>query len=144
LSQKRLAFVGVSQDPDDFSRALFRELQDQGYQVIPVNPNATEIEEQPCFASVKDITVLVDGALLMTAPNVTDQVVRECAEADIRRVWMHRGVGRGSISEEAIEFCQLHGINVVPGFCPFMFLPKSGFIHRTHAFFMKLSGAYPA
>ena len=31
----------------------------------------------------------------MTPPAATDQVVRECADAGVKRVWMHRGAGRG-------------------------------------------------
>ena len=83
LAQKRLAFVGVSRNPKDFSRGLFRELQQRGYDVIPVNPQATELDGQPCWARVQDITPPVDGALLMTPPHVTNQVVRDCAEAGI-------------------------------------------------------------
>jgi predicted CoA-binding protein len=42
LSQKRLAVVGLSRQPKDFSRALFHALRDQGYDVVPVNPEAEE------------------------------------------------------------------------------------------------------
>lgn len=45
LGQKRLAIVGVSRQPRDFSRALFREFCSRGYEVVPVNPAAREIEK---------------------------------------------------------------------------------------------------
>jgi len=44
LSQKRLAFVGVSRQPKDYSRALFREFGARGYDAVPVNPAIAEIE----------------------------------------------------------------------------------------------------
>lgn len=143
LGQRRLAVVGVSRNPQDFSRTLFRELRQRGYEVVPVNPQATELEDQPCFARVQDITPPVDGALLMTPPEVTEQVVHDCAEAGISRVWLHRGEGIGAVSQKAIDFCQAHDIKVVPGFCPFMFLPETALFHRAHGWVLKLVGRYP-
>ena len=55
LSQKRLAFVGVSRQPKDYSRALFREFGARGYDAVPVNPAIAEIEGCRCFARVQDI-----------------------------------------------------------------------------------------
>ncbi len=143
LGQKRVALVGVSRNPKDFSRTLYRELQQRGYEVVPVNPQATELEGQPCFARLQDINPPVEGALLVTSPEVTDQIVHDCAEAGISRVWLHRGEGIGAVSQSAVDFCQAHHIKVVPGFCPFMFLPQTTFFHRAHGFVMKISGRYP-
>src|SRR5947209_1639718 len=88
LSQQRLAIVGVSHQPKDFSRALFRAFQERNFNVVPVNPSAQEIEGVVCYSHVRDIRPPVDTALLMTSPAVTDEVVKDCADAGIRRVWM--------------------------------------------------------
>ena len=139
LAQQRLAVVGVSRDPKDFSRCLFRELKKRGYDLVPVNPTGGEIEGLPCAARVQDIRPPVDGALLMTRPEVSEQVVRDCVAANIPRVWLHRGIGPGAVSAAAVALCRQHGIVVVEGECPYMFLPASGFIHRTHGFFRRLA-----
>jgi predicted CoA-binding protein len=55
LGQKRFAIVGVSQSPKDFSRTLFREFRDRGYEPVPVNPAASEIEGRPCFKRLQEI-----------------------------------------------------------------------------------------
>jgi predicted CoA-binding protein len=55
LECKRVAFVGVSRDPQHLSRALFREFLGRGYDPVPVNPQATEIEGRNCFARLSDI-----------------------------------------------------------------------------------------
>jgi predicted CoA-binding protein len=112
--------------------------------MVPVNPAADELEGQRCFSRVQEIAPPVEGALVMTAARDTERVVRDCAEAGIRRVWMHRGGGQGSVSKEAVDFCQANGIRLVEGYCPFMFLPGTSFVHRVHGFFLKLFGAYPA
>lgn len=143
LSLRRIALVGVSRDPKELSRMLFREMCDKGYEMVPVNPAVGELESRRCFARVQDIEPPVEGALVMTAAQKTEQVVRDCAEASIRRVWMHRGGGQGSVSREAVEFCHQQGMRLVEGYCPFMFLAHTQFVHRVHGFFSKLTGSYP-
>ncbi|HLW86295.1 MAG TPA: CoA-binding protein [Candidatus Sulfotelmatobacter sp.] len=143
LAQKRIAMAGISRDPASFSASLFKELCQRGYDVVSVNPNATEVQGRRCFARVQDIQPPVAGVLLMTSPEATENVVRDCAEANISRVWMYRAAGQGAVSVKAVDFCRERGIQVVPGQCPFMFLPKAGGIHRLHGFFRKVTGRYP-
>jgi predicted CoA-binding protein len=143
LALKRIAVVGVSHHEHDFSRKLFREFLARGYDVVPVNPNSLQLDGQRCFARVQDIAPPVEGALLMTSQLVTRAVVRDCAEAGVHRVWMYGGSGKGAVSPEALTFCESAGISVVPGECPFMFLPGAAWIHRIHGVVLKVAGAYP-
>lgn len=143
LAQKRIAFIGVSRDKNDFSRGLFREFCNRGYDIVPVNPEAADIDGRFCFARVQNVSPPVDGALLMTSPDLTDKVVRDCAEAGIPRVWFYRSVGTGAVSQHAVDFCRANGIDVVPGYCPFMFFPNPPIIHKAHSLVMKLAGTYP-
>ena len=142
LAQKRIAMVGLSRQPKDFSVMLFEELCRRGYDVVPVNPSASEVMGRPCFARVQDIQPAVDAALLMTSPVVTEAVVEDCAQAGVRRVWMYSAGGAGAVSPKAVEFCAARGIQVVPGECPFMFFPHNGF-HGVHGFIRKITGSYP-
>jgi len=143
LGQRRLAMAGVSRSRADFSRMLLREFLKRGYDMVPVNPQATEIEGLRCFARVPEIDPPVDGVLLMTPPGVIESVVRDCAEASVTRVWMHRAVGPGAMSQNAVDLCAQRGIRVVAGYCPMMFLRETGFPHRLHGFLLKLIGRYP-
>ncbi len=143
LTLRRIAFVGLSRNPKDFSRVLFGEMCDRGYDMVPVNPATSELESKRCFVRVQDIEPPVEGALVMTAPRDTERVVHDCAEAGIHNVWLHRGGGQGSVSRDAVDFCHKQGINLVEGYCPFMFLPNTPFFHRVHGFLLKLSGSYP-
>lgn len=143
LSRKRLALVGVSRSERDFTRSLFREFARRGYDVVPVNPNAAEVDGRACFARLQDIAPPVEGALLMTPPKMTEAVVRDCLEAGIKRVWMYRAGGRGAVSGDAVRFCEANGIRVIAGHCPHMFWSDSGFFHRLHGYLLKLTGGYP-
>ncbi len=132
LDSKRIAFVGVSSKPDDFSRAVFRRFVSSGYEVIPVRPDGAEIDGRRSYAKVTDIPGGVDAAFVMTPPSATDLVVFECAKAAIHKVWLHRGAGHGAVSEAARGFCEQNGIDLVAGECPMMFLPDAELIHRVH------------
>jgi predicted CoA-binding protein len=143
LALRRIAMVGVSRNPKDFSRTLFRDLCERGYDVVPVNLFADEIDGRETFQCLQVIRPAVEGALLMTTPHTTEQVVRDCADAGIARVWMYRAGGQGAMSAEAVEFCRNNNIRVVEGYCPYMFLPATGFPHRVHGFVMKLTRQYP-
>ncbi len=145
LALKRLAVVGVSRDPKHFSYVLWQELRQRRYEAIPVNPNAPELDGQRCYARVQDIVPPVEGVLVMTPASATEQVVRDCVEAGVHHVWMHKGAGggAGAVDAAAITICQEHGIELVAGQCPYMFLPGTPFFHGVHGFFRKLTGAYP-
>jgi len=144
LEYKRVAFVGVSRDSQHFSRSLFREFLINGYEPVPVNPLAGEIEGLKCFAHVSDITPRVGAALLMTgSPETTDQALGECHNADIRNIWVYKNVCTIGEHEHLVESCRTHGATVVEGFCPYMFLPNPALVHRVHRFLMKVTGHYP-
>ena len=143
LGAKRLAIVGVSRDPQHFSRAIFREFVAQGYDAVPVNPQATEIDGRPCFRKIADVTPAVEAALLMTPATTSDQALNECNEADIRKIWMYKALPGQQAHSRAVEFCRQRGSALIEGYCPFMFLPQPQLFHRIHRFCMKLVGSYP-
>jgi predicted CoA-binding protein len=143
LKQKRFAFVGVSRQARDFSRALFREFRNKGYEPVPVHPQAVEIEGARCFARVQDIQPPVDAALLMTPASVSGTVAADCVAAGLSLVWFYQAAGSGASSGSAIDQCLASGLRVIPGECPMMFLPGTGAIHRFHGWIRKIAGTYP-
>lgn len=143
LGCRRLAIVGVSRQDKDFSRAVFRAFTGRGYEAVPVNPAGGEVDGLRCVPRIADVRPPVEAALLLTPSKVTRDVVRECAEAGVRRIWLHRGGGPGAVSDEAVALCRDRGLEVVDGACPFMFLPDTGFPHRVHRFFVRLAGRLP-
>src|ERR1035441_7281203 len=84
---KRFLVVGVSRNPKDFSRTLFRELRARGYDAVPVNPEVSEVDGGRASPHGPEETPPVKGALLLTKPAVTERVVRDCDDAAVRAVW---------------------------------------------------------
>ncbi len=143
LAQERIAFVGLSANDKDFSHAVYKEMRERGYELVPVHPTATELEGQAAYPTVGDIPGPVDGALLMVPASASAEIVQQCAAAGIGRVWLHKGAGPGAVSEEAIATARAHGLSLVSGQCPLMFLEDASWVHRLHALGKKLVRHYP-
>ena len=136
--------VGVSRDQRHFSRLVMREFLAAGYDAIPVNPQATEIEGHRCFARLGEVTPPVDAALLLTgASDTTYQAIRECHEANIRNIWIYKSLHNGPDHEREVEHGRSQRHANVEGYCPLMFLPRPQLVHRVHRFLVKVAGHYP-
>jgi uncharacterized protein len=123
LSLRRIAVAGASRDARDFSRAILRELVRRGYDVVPVNPGASEIEGLPCHARVGDVTPPPEGVLVLTPAARTDAVVADALDAGVRHIWLHRGGGAGAATASARAACEARGVRPVTDLCPLMALP---------------------
>ena len=143
LAQEAIAVAGVSRDPRQPANLIYRRLRDAGHRVFAVNPNAEEVEGDRCYASVRAIPDAVDGVVVVTPADASAGVVEDCAAAGIPRVWLHRGLGPGSLSDDAVAACRAHGIDVIPGGCPNMFGATSDPAHRSMRRMLTVSGKLP-
>lgn len=141
LAQRHLAFVGVSSNPKEFSAAVYRELRSHGYELSPVNPHAESIEGDPCVPTVGDLPGAIDGAIVMVPADQSASVVSDCIDRGIPRVWLHKGAGPSSVSDDAVALCRDHGIEVVDGACPMMFMDDASWFHRVHRWGRERSGS---
>jgi hypothetical protein len=136
LAQKKIAVVGVSDRRDTGCNLSYRKFKAEGYTVYAVNPRITSFEGDPCYADLKSLPEKPDGVFVLASPRIAEDVVRQCVELGVSRVWMHcmlgtkpgLGTSMTSVSKEAVDLCQRHGITVIPGSCPNQFL-KPDFGH---------------
>lgn len=144
LSGRRVAVTGVSRNPGAHAaNVVFQRLRDRGYEVFAVNPNADEVDGVACYHDLKSIPGDIDWVLIGTRPDVAEETMRECADLGISKVWMHRGPGRGSVSEAAAAYGRDHGISVIAGGCPCMFAPTDDPGHKVMRGLFKLTGGVP-
>ncbi|MCU7493997.1 MAG: CoA-binding protein [Ignavibacteria bacterium] len=144
LSKKRIAFIGISRDEKNYTRNLFREMTSRGYDVVPVNPNATEIEGLKCYGRLSQVSPGPEAALIFTTSLPLESLMDECLASGIKNVWVYNPRDKGRAVKPVEDFSRDNGINFISGYCPFMFLKDSAFVHRLHGFFLRLSGSYPA
>jgi len=140
---KRVAVIGASRDKRKYGRQLFETLLQKGFDVVAVNPNAERIGDHPCHHSVMDVAQPVDTAIAVVPPAQQERIVGECARAGVKRLWIHEHVLKGISNPRAIYLCEEQGIEVITGYCPFMYLPKPGFPHNLHGWVTKLCGGHP-
>jgi uncharacterized protein len=131
LAKKRVAVTGVSRTPKTHgSNNVYRRLRERGYQVFAVNPNADQVEGDPCYRDLSSIPGGVEAVVIATRPEIAEETMHECAELGIKHVWMHRGPGQGSVSDTATAYGREHGLTVIDGGCPLMFEPTADFGHK--------------
>ena len=144
LAKRRMAVTGVSRQRDGHGgNAVYRRLRDRGYEVFAVNPNADEVEGDPCYHDLRSIPGGVEAVVIATRPEIAEDTMRECAELGIGHVWMHRGPGSGSVSEAAADYGREHGIAVIGGGCPCMFGPTADLGHKLMRLVLTLNGNVP-
>lgn len=144
LSSKRIAVTGVSREPASHgSNIVYQRLRERGYEVFAVNPNAEQVEGDPAFHDLASIPGGVEAVVIGTRPETAMETVKECAELGIKRVWMHRGFGGGSVSETAAEFGRANGLEVIDGGCPLMFDPTADGGHKVMRWMLTLTGNVP-
>lgn len=137
LAQKKIAVVGVSDQRETGCNLAWRKFKSAGYQVYAVSPHLTSFDSHPCYPDLKSLPEKPDGVFILTNPQVTEDVVRQCVELGIPRVWMHCMMGTKpglaanmtSVSQQAVQTCRENGITVIPGTCPNQFL-KPDFGHN--------------
>lgn len=143
LAGKRIVVAGVSRSGRAPANAIFRRFQQCGYEAVPVNPNASELEGVRSYPDLSAVPGVVHGLLIASHPATGASLVREAAALGIRRVWFHRSFGCGSVSPEALEACKQHGIEPIVGGCPLMYCTPVDPAHRFFRWWLHLLHRVP-
>ena len=144
LTNKRIAVTGVSRTAKGHgANVVYQRLRSRGYDVFAINPNADQVEGDPCYPDLKSVPGGVEAVIIATRPSIAEDTMRECAEMGIQHVWMHRGPGAGSVSAVATAYGREHGMTVIDGGCPCMFAPTADFGHKAMRAVLSLTGKVP-
>jgi len=143
LAGKRFAVAGVSRQPQQAANAVLRKLRNSGFEVFPVNPNATELEGVRCYPNLASVPGSIDGVVIATHPRNALDIVRHCGEQGVRQVWFHRSFGTGSVSDEAVRECRARSIQCIVGGCPLMYCEPVDLAHRCFRWWLRLGGWVP-
>lgn len=130
LARKKVAVVGVSDKRETGCNLAYTKFKEAGYQVFAVNPRISSFNGDPCYPDLKSIPTKPEAVFILTNPQITEHVVRECVELGVTHVWMHcmmgtkpgLAAGMTSVSPDAVKLCRENGIQVIPGSCPNQFL----------------------
>lgn len=120
---KTIAVVGLSNKPLRPSHGVALYMQQQGYRIIPVNPNLQSVLGEKAYPSLKDVPEKIDVVNIFRRPEFVSEIVDQAIALRIPAVWMQEDV----IHEQAAEKARQAGIFVVMDRC---ILKEHGARHR--------------
>lgn len=110
---KTIAVVGLSSNPMRPSHAVTKYMQQSGYQIIPVNPNETQVLGEKSYARLEDVPQKIDIVDIFRRAEDVPPVVEGAIHAGAKVVWMQLGIE----NEQAAEKARAAGLTVVMDAC---------------------------
>src|SRR3954463_2891171 len=92
LEGKRIAIVGLSDDPRRAAWMIAEYCKSVGKTVIPVNPKFDELMGLTCYPTVAAIPEPVDVVDVFRRPEYCADVVRDAIDAKAQGVWLQSGI----------------------------------------------------
>lgn len=114
------AVVGCSPDRNRASHDVASFLIDNGFEVIPVNPEVDEVLGRTCYPDLQSVPTEIDVVDIFRRAEVAGTHVDEAIAVGARGVWMQLGV----IDHAAAARAQGAGLEVVMDRCPKIELPR--------------------
>ena len=108
-----VAVVGVSTHPDKPSHDIPRQLQQAGFEVIPVHPDAHEILGKKAYASLAEIPVPIDVVEVFRPPEEAPAIARQAVAVGAKTLWLQLGIR----SREARAIAEAAGLGYVEDRC---------------------------
>jgi predicted CoA-binding protein len=110
---KTVAVVGISKKEDRDSYRVAAYLKDNGFKIIPINPQADEVLGEKCYASLKDVPFKVDVVDVFRKPTALAELADEIIAARPKSAWFQLGV----INNDAAKKIAAAGIEMVQNLC---------------------------
>jgi predicted CoA-binding protein len=110
---RTIVVVGASSIEEKPSHWVSEYMIEQGYRVIPVNPDETEVFGVPCYPDLASVPEPVEFVNVFRRPQFCADVVREAIDAGAKAVWLQQGI----VSDEARRLANEAGITFVQDRC---------------------------
>lgn len=112
-NNKRIAVVGLSNNPERTSYLVAEVMQNAGYEIIPVNPVVDEVLGVKAVASLKDIVGPVDIVNVFRKSEFLPEIAKEATAINAKVFWAQLGVA----NEEAYNYLKDQGMTVIMDRC---------------------------
>ena len=112
-SIRRAVVVGASPTSGKASNYVSAYLQEQGVEIVPVNPNATEVLGVPAIPSLAQVEGPIDAVVVFRPAAEALEITREAIALGAGAVWLQEGV----VSAEAAATARDAGLRFVMDRC---------------------------
>lgn len=110
---KNIAVVGLSPNPQTTSFGVAKYLQQKGYRIIPVNPNAGEVLGEKCYPDLESIPLKIDLVDVFRRKEALAGVIREAIEKKVPAVWLQSGLE----CPEGVDEAEQQGVLLIQNRC---------------------------
>ncbi len=110
---KRIAVVGLSDNPSRTSYMVSKAMQDAGFEIIPVNPTAKEVLGVKAVPSLKDVEGHIDIVNVFRRSEHLYGVAEEFLQVDANVYWAQLGLA----DEKTYELLKEKGYTVIMDRC---------------------------
>lgn len=110
---RTIAVVGLSSDPSKPSNSVSAYMQSQGYRIIPVNPDETEVLGERAYPNLSSIPEPVAFVNVFRRPRFCADVAREAAQVGAKALWLQLGIA----SPDARKIAEDAGMDYVEDRC---------------------------
>lgn len=123
-SVRRIAVVGASDNPEKASFRVSAWLQEQGYEIVPVNPRLAgkTILGQQVYHSLKDIPGKIDMVDVFRNAEAATEITLEAIAINAKVVWLQLGI----VNQQAAELAKNSGLTMIMDRCPKIEIPRLG------------------
>jgi uncharacterized protein len=122
-SVRTIAVVGLSPKANRDSHRVAKYLKEQGFTIIPVNPNADEVLGETSYPTLEDVPHPVDLVNVFRRSEHTPEIARGAVKIGARAIWMQIDV----VNDEAARIASEGGLDVVMDKC---LMVKHGMLMR--------------
>ncbi|MEM2963104.1 MAG: CoA-binding protein [Candidatus Anstonellales archaeon] len=98
---KTIAVVGCSSNPQKEAHRIPKYLQDNGYRIIPINPNQKEILGETAYPSLSALSFSPDIVNVFRPSQECPQIAREALKLTPRLLWLQLGIKNAEAEEIA-------------------------------------------
>ncbi len=138
IEQKKIAVVGASRDGRKFGNAAAKELEERGYEVFYIHPEADEINGHPTYPNLSAIKDQAECVLVSIPAEHAKGVLSEAAATGLTKVWLQQGIDSSELEKLGSEL----GLDLVTGKCILMYAEPVRSFHKFHQVVWKLIGQY--
>jgi uncharacterized protein len=137
--EKRIAIAGVSRNPKKFGYQVFNELVKKGYDILPINPKASSINDIACYPEIDNLPADVESLLILTPKDQTDDILKKAINKGIKNIW----VQQMSETSDTLKIAKEYNKEIIHHKCIFMFAEPIHSIHKFHRTLVKIFGGLP-
>ena len=113
LTLKKVAVIGMSSTESKAAHFVPKYLSENGFDIIPINPNSNEILNKKCYKEITEVDGEIDIVDVFRPSEDVLPFVKDAIKKNPKVIWLQEGIHNVEAENLAMEY----GIDVVFNRC---------------------------